>query len=623
MRQRLAPFLLTGLCLLMVSLLAGTELCQKGEFYLSDLRFALRSGEETPSSEIRLITINERTGDAFPEHDFFWMKHYAQACEVALANGATAVGLDFVLTYPDPEGMEAMLRTAIAHRGKLVCGAYFEPTTGQLLAPFRKLVAAVGAENLALLNLWREFDGVTRAQPVFPIQLSALGRDSFPIFAGRLAEIHTGRKLNTRTLSFGDSPLDLLSGKDPRIRINFAARPAFEEMSLQDVVALSKSGETDTLRSFFEGHVVLLGSVRAGDKDAVETPLSLRLLPSPEMAQALGRSKATRRSSMAGVRVHAHTLQTLLSGAGVRVLPGWARLALLVVLAGVLGTPCFLTRPLAAAGLGALTVGLYWVATVTVFSSSSLLLPVMEVLLLAPLLLGVLYGYRYAFADRRRRHIQQTFSRYVAPEVMEEMLKSPQDYDPSGVSEREVTVLFSDINGFSTICEGRSATEVAQMLNEHFREMSEIIFRHQGTLIRFNGDELMVLFGAPKPLEQSEQAAVRTALDMVARLAEMEESDPTARNGFYKVKIGIHSGDMILSSIGTAKRSDYNAIGDGANLASRVMSLAGEQGVEILVSQTIRERTKGMQGVEFEERGTYPVKGREGEVCVYQPRSCD
>ena len=595
--------------------LSRLELFQKAEFYTRDLRLLRQPQAVEPSQEICLVTIDEGTGEALPEHHFFWMNYYAVAVEIAMESGATCVGLDMVLTFPDPEGQSDMLMAAIEHRGKLVLGTYLEPTTGELVTPFRKLVAAAGAENLALLNLWRDFDGVVRSQPVFPIRLQALGRESFPLFASRLAELHRGRRLEADTTGFDGRTLAL---EDSRMLINFAsARPP--EISLQKLLKLHENGERARLRELFENRAVLIGSVLPSDSDTVETPLSLERIASSELARTLALEEADRRSSTPGLLVHALTVQTLLQGRELRSTGPLASTLLVLLAASVTATAVRFCRPIAAVGLVLMFGGAYWWMSFLMVGQKLLLLPVTPPLVAIPLTLGLVYAYRYGHVERQRSRLRATFGRYVAQEVVEEMLKFPEDFDPSNVTEREVTVMFSDINGFSTVCEGRTASEVTQMLNRHFREMSDIIFRNQGTLIRFNGDEFMVLFGAPKTLDRPEQAAVRTALQMVSRLQELENADVDANGGFYKVKIGIHSGKMILTSIGTAKRSDYNAIGDGANLASRVMSLAKQERVSILVSDVVYERAMSMEGVEFEKRGSYPVKGREGEVEVYKP----
>ncbi|MCA9779150.1 MAG: adenylate/guanylate cyclase domain-containing protein, partial [Candidatus Eremiobacteraeota bacterium] len=522
--------------------LSRLELFQKAEFHTRDLRVARQAGVTEPSKDICLVTIDEGTGEALPEHHFFWTKYYAEAVEIALDSGATCVGVDMVLTFADPQGESPLLRTAIKHRGKVILGTYLEPTTGVLVTPFRKLVAAAGAENLALLNLWRDFDGVVRSQPVFPIHLKALGRDAFPLFAARLAEIQSGADLETSTGTFLGRKIPL---EDSRLLINFAsARPP--EISLQKLLELHRQGEDERLRELLGGRVVLIGSVLPSDNDAVETPLSLERIASPELARTLNLTEAERRSSTPGLLVHALIVETLLRGVELRATSSVVTIALIFLFVSTTAVLVRFLKPTYAVGLAVCFGAGYWFLGFAVVSQRLLLLPVVPILLAVPLTLGLLYAYRYGHVERQRARLRATFGRYVAQEVVEEMLKFPDDYDPSNVTEREVTVMFSDINGFSTVCEGRSAAEITQLLNQHFREMSDIIFRNQGTLIRFNGDEFMVLFGAPKQLEWPERAAVKTALEMVARLAELESQD-RGQGGFYNVKIGIHSGKMILT----------------------------------------------------------------------------
>ena len=609
MTQRQVAFILTCLCVLVVAALNSLEFLQNAERYTQDVRVLARSKQQVPSDQICLITIDSKTTEHLEGHHFFWLKYYAQATALALEQGATSVGLDMVLTYPDEGGAKAMLGTAVKERGKIVLGTYLEPNTGELMAPFSALTAAAGAENLALLNLWQDPDGVVRSQPVHPIQLNALGRDSFPLFAGRLFELHTGESV----------PQSLALTDDGRFRIDFAQAEQFRSLSLQRVLELGKNGDSQQLSELFQGKVVMLGSLAPSDKDVVETPLSLETVPSPELSQTLSLGKSERRQSTPGLLVQAQVLSSLLQGRELREVTSpiwWLLVTLMASLTTVLVS---VLRPTQASISIFAAAVFYGGGAYLMTLRSGELVPVVAVWLAMILVSVTQYAYRYGYAEREKRHLRSTFSRYVSDDVVEEMLQFPADYDPSGVTEREVTVMFSDINGFSTVCEGRTAVEITKMLNEHFREMSAIIFRNKGTLIRFNGDEFMVLFGAPRENAEAPSLAVKTALEMVARLEEMQNADSSGENGFYKVKIGIHTGSMILTSIGDEKRSDYNAIGDGANLASRVMSLAKQEGVPILVSEDVREKVGESPDIDFEKRGSYPVKGRDGEVVVYQP----
>jgi class 3 adenylate cyclase/CHASE2 domain-containing sensor protein len=592
LRQKPAILLpvLVVLCLLAVS---GTGLLTQMERFLVDKRFQLRQAwgySPSISSDIAVVWIQEESYQNIQKHWVFWLDLYGEVMTASLESGATVVGLDLIPGYLEAEQLKAFLPLR-AHRGKVVLGAYLDRESG-LKAPPDLLVALLGAENLALLNLTRDSDGILRSQTLSPIRHEALGLDAFPLLSVKLLEVHSGR------------PATDMAPNSP-LQINYAT-PSFPSKSFDEVLRLWRAGDTEQLKAFFQGKAVVIASSALKDQDLVETPFSQ------------DSSQGQVRSTFGG-EAHLQILNTLLSRQYVHSpslalqASGWLLLALL------LGQVFFRVPPWVGTGFVALGGCLIWLGGCFLFFQHSTLLSLAPPLVGLPTLAGVVYAYRQQTTERERKRLQNAFGRYVSKDVMEEMLRFPQDYDPGLAELREVTVFFSDINGFSTVCEGKTAGQVTKMLNEHFVEMTNIIFRHGGTLIRFNGDEFMVLFGAPKKHPEPETAAVKAALDMIARLQEMEQNDPTGKDGFYQVKIGIHTGPMILTSIGTAQRSDYNAIGDSANLASRVMSLAKQEGVPLLVSEAIWQKAKADATLGADLQGEFEVKGREGKVRVFRP----
>jgi adenylate cyclase len=222
--------------------------------------------------------------------------------------------------------------------------------------------------------------------------------------------------------------------------------------------------------------------------------------------------------------------------------------------------------------------------------------------------------YRSGREGRARQKLHRTIAGYVGPEILREMLAEPATWLRSLNQRREVTILFSDINDFSTFSEQESPEVVAEWLNHHYREMAHLIFEHQGTIIRFVGDQFMVLFGSPKPLERPESAAVACALAMHKRLAQLREA--SKGGGFFDVKIGIHRGSMLLAVIGDDLKRDYTAIGDEANLAARIQDLCKTVGQSTLLSQEIVDRLREGEFA-LSDQGEWPVKGRRQKVRVY------
>jgi adenylate cyclase len=214
---------------------------------------------------------------------------------------------------------------------------------------------------------------------------------------------------------------------------------------------------------------------------------------------------------------------------------------------------------------------------------------------------------------RERDRVKATFAHYVSHQVMESILKSGDEIQLSG-DRRRITVLFCDIRGFSTMSEKLPPEKVVQLLNDYFESMVEVVFRNNGTLDKFIGDGMMVLFGAPEDDPYQEEHAIRTAIEMqseLQRLAEKWKAEGvTIRSG-----VGINSGPAVVGNIGSSRRMDYTAIGDTVNLASRLESATKDIGVGILVSEYTYMAVKGV--FPFRQTGSIHVKGRVEPIQTY------
>ena len=155
------------------------------------------------------------------------------------------------------------------------------------------------------------------------------------------------------------------------------------------------------------------------------------------------------------------------------------------------------------------------------------------------------------------------------------------------------------------------------MLNEFFNEMLEIIFRYNGTVKQFVGDEIMVMYGAPSDLDDHARRAVLTARDMVERLNELKKQKGE-QAGFYEVKVGIHTGEVVVGNVGNEKRSEYAAVGDPVNTAARIEGLTKALDEAILLSEeTLKEFEGELPGLEFVSKGPQSFKGKADKMEVY------
>jgi len=342
--------------------------------------------------------------------------------------------------------------------------------------------------------------------------------------------------------------------------------------------------------------VVIIGAGTKISQDLVQTPLG----------------------EVYGVEAHAQVLNALLTRQFIIDFTPLQAGLCLVLLTGLGAGLGLALSPWLSLLLALVAEGIYLLTMRSLFVQQAWLGPV-----LAPMLgLGLAWALGAALRARwkadEERYVRQLFGRYVSPAVMEVLLKDPGQAALGAVGKRKITVLFSDINGFSGHCEKKSPEAIMTMLNSYFEHMNRIIFRHGGTIKQFVGDEIMAMYGAPLDHPNSQEAAVLSAVEMMRHLESLRAADPREERGFYYIKIGIHSGDVILGNVGSLERTEYAAVGDDVNLGSRIMGLTKGFQADILISKDVYDKVSHLPGMSFVSKGAHPVKGRVEPIEIYQ-----
>ncbi len=371
--------------------------------------------------------------------------------------------------------------------------------------------------------------------------------------------------------------------------VPYRAGAPFPYVSAKDVL----SGKTD--KSVLENRVVLVGSTAPGLADLRVTPFS---------------------GAFPGVEIHAYMIAGMLDGNTAHT-PAWATDAALAVtlLAGLL-----LLFALPVAGpvrgllltillLAALTAAQYvaWRQHWVIPLASPL------VAVLGLYILSAAYG--FLAEARNKRQITKLFGQYVPPELADKMSQDPTHYSMEGQS-REMTVLFSDIRGFTNFSEALPPTELAEVLNDYLGCMTRIVQDHRGTIDKYIGDAVMAFWNAPLDMADHAEQAVQTALDMQAALPELNRK--FAERGWPEVKIGVgvNTGRMSVGNMGSEFRLSYTVMGDAVNLGSRLEGITKQYGVGILVTDTTVAADSAHQ---FMKIDVVRVKGKETPVAIYQP----
>lgn len=216
----------------------------------------------------------------------------------------------------------------------------------------------------------------------------------------------------------------------------------------------------------------------------------------------------------------------------------------------------------------------------------------------------------------QEKRMKTTLYRYMTPRVAEQVMALGDDALMVG-ERKEVTILFSDIRGYTTLTENLGAAEVVSLLNQYFETMVEAVFNYEGTLDKFIGDALMAVFGAPLPLTENHAwQAVQAALDMRQRLVEFNRRRVVQQQPIINIGIGISSGEVVSGNIGSHKRMDYTVIGDGVNLSSRLETVTKEYGCEIIISEFTYQLCSDRIWVRELDR--IRVKGKNQAVKIYE-----
>ncbi len=224
-------------------------------------------------------------------------------------------------------------------------------------------------------------------------------------------------------------------------------------------------------------------------------------------------------------------------------------------------------------------------------------------------------AYRFFTEERRARDIRKMFSSYVSKRIVDELIRDPSKAKLGG-DRKEITVLFSDIRGFTSFSEKHQPEEVVSLLNEYLGAMTNIVFEYEGTLDKFVGDAIMALWGAPVGQPDHAERACRCALAMIAKLKQLQAKWTAEGRYAIDIGIGINTGDMVVGNMGAeGKKMDYTVIGDNVNLGARLESLTRQYNNHIIISEFTYNKVKDI--IVVNELGAVTVKGKQQPVVIY------
>ena len=250
-----------------------------------------------------------------------------------------------------------------------------------------------------------------------------------------------------------------------------------------------------------------------------------------------------------------------------------------------------------------------------VFHVGNLVLPLASGLLLISLLFALNMTYGYFVETRGKRQIVGLFGQYVPPELVDEMALNPESFSMEGAS-REMTVLFTDVRGFTTISEGLDPKQLSQLMNEFLTPLTEVIYKHRGTVDKFMGDCIMAFWGAPLADPAHARNGVLAGMEMHEALQKLKPEFLARGWPEIRIGVGLNTGRMSVGNMGSKLRTAYTVMGDAVNLASRLESITKEYGADIIVGEGTKD---AVPDVVFRELDRVRVKGKDVAVAIFEP----
>jgi len=554
---------------------------------------------QPPSPNIVIAGIDDDTLEAYGRWAEWPRSLHAQAIDNLNEAGAKVIGFDVV--FADNSTDDEMLATAIAEADNVVLAAVGTPpayqtgagiTYDNFLLPVDSLEQA--ASSIGHANVIPDGDGTVRRLPlivnsssgqVYPsLTLAALYR----LFSMPLPQEYPLENGAVNLLA-RDIPVDAMY----RLRVNFAAdndqRPY---VSYGDII----SGNFD--QSLVNNKIVLIGMTATGELDSWAIPTSASKIP--------------------GVFIHAGAMDTILTERFLRepsVIITLMIMLLLIAIAAFALPRCG-TRHWTdiAKGLG-ITAGLFIAYLVAGFLTfdRGYILDLFYPLMLLPALYVSNIVYVVITEQSDKRFVKELFGRYISPQIANEIVSRADAGELQlGGEQREVSVFFADIRGFTRISEQLSPEAVMQMLNSYLSVIADAVVQHDGIVNKFVGDNIMAVWNAPQSQPDHALLAVKAAWEAQQKLAELRQRD--IRPLPVQFGIGINTGIAVAGNVGSAGRSEYTVIGDSINTASRICS--STPGNEVWIGSETYNQTK--DHIETEKLEPQSVKGKAAPITLYR-----
>ena len=590
----------------------------------------LHAPETSPTVVVALDEETHRRApfEAMPSP--FWTRDIAPVLDAMIAGGAKVVGFDIIFSKAVDQvdeklrGFERPFLMSLrrgADQGKLLLGKVQHGE--RPIAPHFNQSSAVRHEtNTRANNLIGDRDEMIRRVPLY---FEAETRDGMrrkdTSMSLELAARALGQKPERQadgTVRLGDWTIP--GSAQETILANFDAGSDIPTFSLADLYACTEKGDPAFFKKHFEGKVVLIGAVLDLEDRKLTSKRFINAPDSSAFARCVHEPMRLARQDFAfdtlpGVYIHATAVNNLVRRDPLVTVRPWAGFLAGLVLCAEAALLAMLLPPLAGA-FGVAGAMLLHGGLAVWFFRSGTVIPLLPPVVGAALVFAVILAFRFAVADKDKRFLRKSFAIYLPPSKVDEMLAQGK-LPALGGEQRVVTVLFSDVAGFTSISEKLTPAELVALMNEYLSAMTEIVNKYDGIVDKFIGDAIVAVFGAPLDDKEHALHAVQCALECRTRLEELNRSSAILAGKALTARIGVNTGLALAGNIGSKERMNYTVMGDTVNLASRLEGANKVYRTSILVSEdtvaAVGER------IRWREIDSVRVKGRRREVRIFQP----
>lgn len=612
--KRFKPILYPLAILIIVKLLFLIPFFDSLEFKTQDTLFLFR-GVQPVSDQIVLIAIDDASFSALNESWPFPRDYHAKLIENLNRAGVRQIIFDVEFTENSmPDSDYNLAETASRYNNVIFAGKVLPAKQAgypsQMLTPITDITER--GLSWGVVNMNPDTDGVIRKYTCFePF-------DDTPVYSIGVASLANYRvyqptweshlKLGNKNLSVADKSIPIINQNKTLInyhgpagtfkQLSYASvlddstmsMPGYQGVEMDEFYEILASGE-------LKDKIVLIGATVDELHDKFPTPFGGEWTP--------------------GVEIHANFIDMVLSGKYISYIHPYIYLLFELLLLVLLWFAFKKIKPQLSAMAVLLIIAMQYALAYLVFTKMGLILPIIQT---AVALLAIYVGSilsHYLETMKEKRFIRSAFQQYMAPELVNQLLKDPKNLKYGG-SLQEITVLFTDIRSFTTYSESHTPEETVNILHEYLTEMVTIIIRNQGILDKFVGDEVMALFGTPIPLPNHALNACKVALEMRIRLIEMQEKWQAEGRQPFDIGLGINTGFAVVGNLGSEQIFDYTAIGDTINLGARLEGINKEYDTEkkIIISEFTLEKVADLVDVNYLD--SVKVKGKNKPVKIYE-----